>query len=263
MTPASRERYEKAIDITRKAGKVALSYFDTNLQIITKEDLSPVTIADRETERVLRAELSAAFPTDGFLGEEYGDTPGTSGYRWVLDPIDGTRSFVRGVATWACLVGLEYKGELVAGVVDVPCWDQTFHALQGGGAYRNDRRIRVSDEVDLSKSMMYYSSLKWFLGVGREQAFIDLVRMTDRQRGYGDWFGFMLVAQGSGEIMIEHGVHAWDIAPLKPIVEEAGGKFSDWDGTFDLFRPDALATNGKVHQEVLSIVAAYPGHKQS
>src|SRR4051794_10443000 len=110
MNPAWRARYEKAIDITPRAGKAAMRHFDTDLRVELKGDSSPVTIADRETEQTLRAELTAAFPGDGFLGEEYGDTPGSTGYRWILDPIDGTRSFVRGIPVWAVLVGLEYKG---------------------------------------------------------------------------------------------------------------------------------------------------------
>ncbi len=255
MNPDWRTRYEKAIDITRRAGQVALRYFDTALTVEWKGDKSPVTVADRDTEQVLRSELSAAFPGDGFLGEEFGDTPGTTGYRWVLDPIDGTRSFVRGVPLWAVLVGLEYQGEVIAGIVDAAPLGHTYHALRGHGAYRNERRIHVSEETDLARSLVYYSSVSWFLKAGREQAFLDLVRRTERQRGYGDWYGFMLVAQGSGEIMIEHGVHAWDVAAILAIIEEAGGRFSDWEGRRDIHRSDVLASNGKLHDEVLRIVA--------
>jgi histidinol-phosphatase len=251
-----RARYEKAIEITRRAGQVALRYFDTKLTVETKGDSSPVTVADRETEQALRGALTEAFPGDGFHGEEYGHTPGTTGYRWVLDPIDGTRSFVRGIPMWAVLVGLEHNGVLIAGVVDAPAYGHTYHALRGQGAYRNDRRIRVSDQADLSKALLFYSGLNWFLRAGREQAFLELVRRTERQRGMGDWYGFMLVAQGSGEAMVEQGVHAWDIAAIKPIVEEAGGRFSTWDGGFDLERPDVVVSNGRLHDEVLKVLAS-------
>ena len=131
MNPEWRSRYEKAIDITRRAGKVALSHYETNLTIECKGDLSPVTIADRNTEQALRTGILEAFPGDGFLGEEYGDAAGTTGFRWILDPIDGTRSFVRGIPIWAVLVGLEYRGELIAGVCRVPALQQTFRALRG------------------------------------------------------------------------------------------------------------------------------------
>jgi histidinol-phosphatase len=255
MNPDWRSRYEQAIEITRRAGQLAMRYFDTGLEVEWKHDQSPVTIADRETEQLLRTSLAQAFPGDGFLGEEYGDTPGTTGYRWILDPIDGTRSFVRAVPLWAVLVGLEYKGELIAGIVEAPPLGHTYHALRGNGSYRGGRRIHVSDVADLSESQIFYSSLSWFLKAGKEKEFLDLVRRTQRQRGFGDWYGFMLVAQGSGEIMIEHGVHAWDIGAIIPIVEEAGGRFSNWDGKIDLYAPDVMASNGKLHDEVLAIMA--------
>src|SRR5262249_61440513 len=135
---------------------------------------------------------------DGFLGEEYGDTPGTSGYRWIIDPIDGTRSFVRGIPLWATLVGLEHKGEVVAGVVDCPALGHTYHALRGHGAYRNERRIRVSDEADLDKALLFYTSLSWFLEAGRVEAVLELARRTGKERGDGGFYGFMLVAHGAG-----------------------------------------------------------------
>lgn len=254
MNAEWRSRYEQAIDFTRKAGQVALRYFDTKLEVELKGDDTPVTIADRETEQVLRRSLQEAFPGDGFLGEEYGDTPGSTGFRWIIDPIDGTRSFVRGIPTWATLLGLEYRGELIAGIVDAAPFGHTYHALRGEGAYRNDRRISVSREGDLGRSLLFYSSLSWFLKAHKEAEFLDLVRRSDRQRGYGDWYGFLLVAQGSGEIMVEHGVHAWDIAAIQPIVEEAGGRMTAWTGKFDLFAPDVLASNGLLHDEVLSIL---------
>ena len=144
---------------------------------------------------------------------------------------------------------------MIAGVVDAPCLGHTYHALRGNGSYRDDRRIRVSEQSDLSKSLVFYSSLSWFVKAGREQQFLNLVRRSERQRGFGDWYGFLLVAQGSGEVMVEHGVHAWDVAAIKPIVEEAGGRFSNWDGQQDINRPDVLVSNGKLHDEVLAILA--------
>jgi histidinol-phosphatase len=259
MNPEWRARYETALAVARRAGQLAMRFFDTDLTVELKGDHSPVTIADRETELLLRSTFQSAFPGDGFLGEEYGDTPGSSGYRWVLDPIDGTRSYVRGIPMWAVLVGLEYNGEVIAGVAEVAPLGQTYHALRGHGAYRNDRRIRVSEQSDLSKSLVFYSSLSWFLKAGREAEFIELVRRSERQRGYGDFYGFLLVAQGAGEIMVEHGVHAWDVAAIKPIIEEAGGRFSNWDGGTDIFKPDVLVSNGKLHDEVLSILRGGKG----
>ncbi len=249
-----RTRYEVAVVAAQKAGQLALRYFDGELAVEQKADLSPVTVADREAEQLLRKTLHAAFPNDGFLGEEYGDTPGTSGYRWVLDPIDGTRSFVRGIPLWGTLVGLEHKGEQIAGVAEMAALGQTWRALRGDGAYRNDRRIHVSKEADLSRALVFYTGVNYFEESGRQEDFFRLVRRTDRQRGFGDLYGFVLVAQGSGELMVEHGVHPWDVVALKPIIEEAGGRFSNWDGGTSIDRPDVVVSNGKLHDAALAVL---------
>ncbi len=251
MNPQWRSRYEAAQAAARRASRVALGYFDGNLTVEWKQDQTPVTIADRETEQAVRAALLKAFPGDGFLGEEYGDQPGTSGFRWVIDPIDGTRNFVRGIPIWATLVGLEYRGEQIAGVVEAPALGLSYRALRGDGAYRGDRRIRVSGIDDLHKAQFFTSSPSWFMKSGAMGPFLDLVRRTERHRGFGDFYGFVLVAQGSGEFMLEYGVHAWDVAALKPLIEEAGGRYSDWSGNPNIHRPDVLVSNGRLHDAVL------------
>jgi len=255
MNPDWRTRYEVAQDAARQAGQFALSHFDSGLDVEWKPDHTPVTLADRGAESLLRSVLLGKFPSDGFLGEESGDTPGSSGYRWIIDPIDGTRSFVRGVPIWATLVGLEYQGEAIAGVAYAPALNQTFRALRGDGACRDDRRIHVSRVDRLSEAHLFYSSISWFIKAGKQDAFLNLVARTQRQRGFGDFYGFLLVAQGSGELMVEHGVNAWDLCALKPIVEEAGGRMSDWQGQADIYRPDVLASNGLLHDEALRILA--------
>src|SRR5262249_1708144 len=157
------------------------------------------------------------FPNDSFLGEEHGEEPGTSGFRWIIDPIDGTRSYVRHIPLWGTLVGLEYKGEQIAGIAEAPALAKIWRALRGDGAYCNDQRIRVSEQTDLSRALVFYSGLNWFVKAGALDVFLELMRRTERLRGFGDFYGFMLVAQGSGELMVEHGIHPWDVAPLKPI----------------------------------------------
>ena len=129
--------------------------------------------------------------------------------------------------------------------------------MKGDGAYRGERKIHVSDIKSMDKAHVYYSSISWFTKAGADQQFLKLVELTERQRGFGDFYGFVMVAQGSGEIMIEHGVHAWDIAALAPIVEEAGGKLTAWDGKFDLDKPDVLATNGLMHEAALQIIQGH------
>ncbi len=252
-----RNRYELAVDTAKRAGGLALKYYpganvgDFARQVEWKEDLSPVTAADRAGEAYLRETLLSKFPDDGFLGEEYGEKPGASGFRWIIDPIDGTRNFVRGIPLWGTLVGLEYRGEPIAGVACVPVLGYTYRALRGDGAYRDEDRIHVSAVNDLADAQLFYSSLSWFAKVNSEGAFLELARRTQRQRGFGDFYGFVLVAQGSGELMIEYGVHIWDVAAIRPIVEEAGGRFSDWDGAPRIDRPDVIASNGRLHDEAL------------
>jgi histidinol-phosphatase len=260
MNPDWQARYRLMTRAAQEAGRIALNYYpdlraaDFSAQVIWKDDNSPVSAADREAEVHLRDVLLGAFPDDGFLGEEYGDLPGTSGYRWIVDPIDGTRSFVRGIPHWATLVGLAYQGEPIAGVAVEPVLNRTYRALRGGGAYRDDERIRVSPIDRLDESVIFYSSISWFVQAGKQDVFLKLVARTQRQRGYGDYYGHLLVAQGSGEVMVEHGVHPWDVAALKVIVEEAGGRFTDWDGRPSIHTPDVIASNGRLHDEVLAIL---------
>lgn len=249
-----RNRYDLAVDVAHKAGDLARGYYETTFEVEHKADNSPVTVADKSAEQLIRDAVTAAFPQDGFLGEEFGDQPGSSGYRWVIDPIDGTKSFIRHVPIWATLIGLEYRGEQIGGVAYIPVFGMTYRALRGDGAYHNERRIRVSDVSVLAESSLCYSSMGWFTRAGREATFHELYKKTKRQRGHGDFYGFVLVAEGAADIMIEHGVNPWDVAGTKAIVEEAGGSFTDWTGTPSIHTPDVLATNGKLHAEVLAIL---------
>ncbi len=265
MNAEWKSRYELAVSAAEQAGQSALRYYPDldsaafASRVEWKHDLSPVTLADREAEAALRTRLLGAFPGDGFLGEESGDTPGSSGYRWIIDPIDGTRSFVRGIPIWATLVGLEYRGEAIAGVAYIPPLGHTYRALIGDGAFRGNQRLHVSGIGTLGDAQLFYSSLSWFAKAGREAEFLNLARRTQRQRGFGDFYGFLLVAQGAGELMVEFGVHIWDVAAVKPIVEEAGGRFSDWDGKTSLDRPDVIASNGLLHDEALRLLRGCVG----
>lgn len=261
MNPDWKARYETAVSAAQEAGQVALKYFPDSAaafarRVEKKADDSPVTIADREAEALLRRVILETFPTDGFLGEESGDRGGSSGYRWIVDPIDGTRSFVRGIPLWATLVGLEHRGELIAGVAVEPSFQNTYRALRGDGAFKNDRRIQVSPVDQLAHAMMFACDWTFFEKSGHEDKYVALCRQTQRQRGYSDYFGFVLLAQGAGELMLDHGIHIWDVAALKVLVEEAGGKFTDWDGGASLDRPDVIATNGRLHEQVLAILQA-------
>lgn len=254
MNAAWRTRYDLAVEAARKAGDLARDYYETTFEIEHKKDDSPVTIADRKAEQLVRTLVAQAFPADGFLGEEYGDQPGTSGFRWIIDPIDGTKSFIRHIPLWATLIGLEYQNEQIGGVAYIPVFGMTYRALRGANAYLNERKIRVSEVATLSESLACYSSINWFLKAGKEKAFLELAARTARQRGYGDFYGFVLVAEGAAELMVEQGVNPWDIAATKAIIEEAGGTFTDWRNIPTISRPDVLASNGRVHAEALAIL---------
>lgn len=257
MNPDWRSRYEVAVEAAQEAGQVALKYFTGEVKVEWKADQSPVTVADREAESLLWKKFLTRFPKDGFLGEESGITQGSSGYRWIVDPIDGTKNFIRGVPIWGTLIGLEYREELIAGVINIPTLNQTWRALKGDGAFRDNTRVHVSKRSRLEESMMFYSSMSWFMKAGNEQNFIQLVRSTWQQRGYGDFYGHLLVVQGSGEMMVEYGVHSWDVAAIKPIIEEAGGRFSNWSGEPTIHTPDVLISNGLVHDEVLALLRPF------
>lgn len=249
-----RTRYDLAVEVARDAGNFARGHYDREFDIEIKADNSPVTVADKGAEELIRRRLKQHFPQDAFLGEEYGDEPGRSGFRWIIDPIDGTRSFVRRIPVWATLIGLEYKGEQIAGVVYIPVFDQMFRALRGDGAYFDERRIRVSDIARLDEALLCYSSISWFRQAGCEQAFLKLCEQTERQRGFGDFYGFVLVAQGACEVMLEHGVKPWDIAAVKALVEEAGGALTDWNNVPTIDAPDVIASNGRLHAQTLAIL---------
>jgi histidinol-phosphatase len=258
LNPDWRNRYEIAISAAQQAGRLAKRYFDSRFEVEWKQDRTPVTVADREAETLLRTALLGPFPDDGFLGEEHGEKAGSSGFRWIIDPIDGTRNFVRGIPIWGTLVGLESKGELIAGVVEAPALGQTFRALRGDGAWRGEHRLHVSKVEDIGQATMFYTSLTWFERAGRRDVFLELMRRVQVQRGFGDFYGHVLVAQGSGEFMIEHGVHIWDVAAVKPIIEEAGGRYTNWDGGADLTRPDVVVSNGRLHDVALQILNGGP-----
>jgi histidinol-phosphatase len=262
MHPTWAERYYRAIDAVHEAGRHALEYFDRPVHVEWKENASPVTVADREAELVLRNSLLGRFAQDGFLGEEFGEKQGTSGFRWIIDPIDGTRNFVRGIPLWGTLVGLEFEGDPIAGICYFPALHKTYRALRGDGAYRDGRKIHVSTVSKLADSQIFFSGLGWLVSGPVKTGFLELVDQTQRQRGFGDCYAFCLIAQGSGEAMVEYGVHAWDVAALMPIIEEAGGVMTDWDGQRNLHRPDVLASNKLLHQEVLALLKKGQGDFQ-
>jgi histidinol-phosphatase len=226
-----------------------------DLRIETKPDLTPVTDADRSAEELIRGLLEKNRPADAVLGEEYGGTAAFEGRQWVLDPIDGTKNFVRGVPVWATLIALLQDGVPVVGVVSAPAMGRRWWAGKGEGAYTSfggtTRAISVSGVDDIGSASLSFSDLTTGWGDRRSQ-FLDLTDAVWRVRGYGDFWSYCLVAEGAVDIAAEPEVKLWDIAPLDVLVREAGGAFSSVDGSPGPHGGSAVATNGHLQEMVLS-----------
>jgi histidinol-phosphatase len=226
-----------------------------DLRIETKPDLTPVTDADRSAEEVLRASLATHRGDDAVLGEEYGGTTTFTGRQWVLDPIDGTKNFVRGVPIWATLIALLLDGVPTVGVVSAPALGRRWWAGAGGGAFASfggaTRRITVSGVDDLGSASLSYSDLTTGWDDLRAR-FLELTDTVWRVRGYGDFWSYCLVAEGAADIAVEPEVKLWDLAPLDILVREAGGAFSGLDGSTGPHTGSAVATNGLLHNAVLT-----------
>jgi histidinol-phosphatase len=248
-------RLEVAISAAKAGGEVALRYFRTDLKVEHKADWSPVTVADRECERRIVEVLRQAFPSYGVLGEELGEKSG-HGARWIIDPIDGTKSFIRGIPFFACLIGLEEEGEITTGVIHAPATGDLLYAQKGSGAFDAAGPIRVSSIGTVAESMLVFGGAGVFRTAGRWNAYERLVDRSARQRGYGDYFGYTFVARGQAEAMIDVDLKPWDLAALKIIVEEAGGRFTDFEGLPSIYGGSAIASNGLIHEELRALVGA-------
>ncbi|HKQ67195.1 MAG TPA: inositol monophosphatase family protein [Methylomirabilota bacterium] len=247
-----------AVEAARAAGRVALKYYHGGFEITLKADATPVTQADREAERTIVEILKKAFPEHGFLGEEFGSS-GAADTRWIIDPIDGTKNFVRRIPIWATLIGLEERGEITVGVIHNPVTGELYTARKGGGAFLNGERIRISDETDMREAYLMHAGLRAARTTRYWDGFMRLVDATDRQRGFGDYIGYGLIAEGKADIYVEiypetSGLKPWDLAPCKIIVEEAGGRFTDLEGRPTIYTGSALATNGRLHDAALALL---------
>jgi histidinol-phosphatase len=240
-----------ALELADAADAITLQHFkSTTLAVRTKLDMTPVSEADEAVERMIRERLATARPDDSIVGEEFGTT-GSGSRRWILDPIDGTKNYVRGIPVYATLIGVEDHGRLVAGVVSAPALGRRWWASAGEGAFCNGTPMRVSKFAKLEESHLTYDSLTDFDQHGGAVRFMALLRRCVRARGFGDFWAHMLVAEGAVEIALEPAVAPWDMAAVQIIVEEAGGRFSDMRGNPRFDGGSALSTNGLVHDAVL------------
>jgi histidinol-phosphatase len=243
-----------AVEAARAAAEIAMRYYRGGVEVTIKPDQTPVTQADREAEQAITRMLGRAFPEWGFLGEEFGQT-GPTETRWIIDPIDGTRNFVRGIPFWAVLIALEERGEVTTGVVLNPATDELFTARRGEGAYRNGERLHVSSREGMSEATVLHSELKLLREAGCWDGFVRLLDAGSRTRGFGDYYGYGLVAAGKAEVYVEVDLKPWDIAAVKILVEEAGGRLTDWSGRPTIYEGAVLASNGRLHGEALRLLA--------
>ncbi len=256
-TSEVKDRLLSAYEFAFEAGALTLEHFGRpGLDVEFKADRSPVTEVDRAAEELLCRRIRAAFPADGILGEEFGETPGSGPWRWILDPIDGTRTFIRGVPLYGTLIGIERDGEPVIGVIHLPAVGETVYAGLGVGAWwvrgsGDPLPARVSARGTLADALLCTTSIPGE-GPARE-VFEELRSRTRLTRTWGDCYGYALVATGRAEIMIDPRLQVWDAAALRPVLVEAGGTFTDWNGNATIHGGNGIATNGMLSEDVLAV----------
>lgn len=261
--PEWEARLEWARQFAVEAGKLTLRHFQqAGLRVEEKADQSPVTAADREAEQRLRERIAERFPQDGVLGEEFGETQGNSGVRWILDPIDGTKSFICGVPLYGTMVGVEFEGRCHVGVVYLPGLDEGVFARTGEGTYwfggnETPRRCSVSQTDRLDRASFVTSQVSTFETRGAAEGYRELERRAKVTRTWGDCYGYFLVAQGRVDLMVDPIFNVWDAAAIQPILQEAGGVLTNWRGEETIHGGEGVACNRRLLPEVLEILSRY------
>lgn len=250
-----KELLEIAVTFARDAGDITLKYFQKHPATNKKADGSFVTIADREAEAFLRKRIRERFPDDGVLGEEEGESHGSSSRRWIVDPIDGTFAFVHGVPFYGVLIGVEIDGEPSIGVINIPALNELVYAASGVGCFWNGEMAKVSSTATLEEGLVLCTDYSAGHRYGFGGALEELQRRAKSNRTWGDCYGYVLVATGRADVMLDPVMNIWDCAALLPIVEEAGGTFSDWRGERTVSGGNAIATNGLLFDEVMAVVS--------
>ncbi len=261
-TPSLPGLLEFAIDLSRRAGAVTLEYFQSaRLRVDYKPDATPVTDADRSAEQLIRERIAEAFPDHAIMGEEFGERPGHIGpdrrpprFRWIIDPIDGTKSFIHGVPLYGVMIALEVEDRPSLGVVHFPALNETVAAARGHGCLFNDARCRVSETGSLSDATLLSSAVTNFERIGRQAGFDRLLAATKYFRTWGDCYGYALVATGRADIMIDPLLEVWDAAPMVPILTEAGGVFTDLAGEPTIHGRSGIAANARLHAQALAML---------
>jgi histidinol-phosphatase len=237
---------EAVDEVARRAGAVALQHFQKTIDVEVKSDRSPVTIADRSAESAAREIIERRFPQDGIVGEEQGTVRPDARRRWIIDPIDGTRSFIRGVPLWGTLIAVAEGEEVLAGCMGFPATGEWISAARGEGAWYNGRRCHVSEVAEMGRAAVLSTDERFPGAPEWADRWRALARLVELSRTWGDCYGYMMVATGRAELMIDPVLADWDSAPLMPIIEEAGGVFTDLRGRRTAFGGSAIATNAKL-----------------
>ncbi len=259
MSEKLRDYLDFAIETAWQAGQLTLSYFQTGVRPDFKADESPVTVADRQAEQLIRRQIEKQYPSHGIIGEEFGgkellaQTRGQS-HRWFIDPIDGTRSFVRGVPLYGVLLALEIEGQCQVGVAHFPALGEMVAAASGEGCWWNGRRARVSPVTTLKEGLALHYDVAQFDKHGRAAVMERLKQTAGYRAGWCDAYGYLLVATGRAEVMLDPIMEVWDCGPLLPILQEAGGYFGDWQGNATIYGREGLATTQTLLPEVLALI---------
>lgn len=247
------EILDEAADIAERASSIALSYFRQALLIEMKDNHTPVTIADKKTEEMIRSELQKRFPGHGIIGEEFGEESSDAEYVWTIDPIDGTRSFIRGIPLFGTLLGLMRKGEPVVGVMVLPALDETYMAAKGLGAFCDGIQLHVSSTAALGNAVVACGDIACFEAAGKRQYLNRLLDQAQTVRGYTDCFGHALVLRGAIDAMVDPVVSPWDVAPLACLIEEAGGEYFNFDGVRAHDRSSFISCTPALRDELLKL----------
>ena len=253
---------DRALDVclsaVHDAGRLTLGYFSSTIAASDKADESPVTEADVKAEELIRSRLEAAFPDHGIVGEEHGVSRPDAAARWYIDPIDGTKSFMRGVPLYAVLLGLEVEGTVVVGAAYFPALDELLYASKGNGAFLNGRRVRVRDTAELDRAMVAFTDAASFKGHGRSVAWRRVMEATYHRPGWSDAYGHALVASGRVEVMLDPILNAHDAAPFGVILPEAGGYFGDFAGNPGIHGGEGMSTSQALLPQMLALLSDEP-----
>lgn len=243
-----------SLDLINECNEISLKYYKKTIKPEYKKDNSPVTIADKKCEKFLISKIKAKYPEHSFLAEETGAQDKDSEFKWIIDPIDGTKNFMRNFPFWGTLLALEYQGEVIMGVIALPAMKQIMYAGKGLGCYLNKKRIKVSDTAAIDKSYFIYGGVEYITKQPYKERFLELIDRSYYDRGYGDCFGHTLVISGKAEFMLDPHVSPYDVAPIKICVEEAGGIMTDLNGERTIYSRGVLTSNGKMHDEILKFL---------